>query len=134
MRYGPGRAVCRGSLRLEDEGLLEVSETAVQQSSPEATPVHALGHKAVAFRRTALDAVGGLDAVFGNDLGAAVADLCFRLRQAEWWVVFLPRAIAVSATPNEIRSGSGHSPAWGLMEQRWLRGSDPERTRSKSST
>jgi hypothetical protein len=91
-------------------------------------PVHAISHYAAMFRRSALRSVGGLDVVFAEDLGAAVIDLCFRLRQAGWAVLADPLA-TIELQPafdqeSWISSGFGTtSHAAELLQARWFNSS-----------
>jgi hypothetical protein len=88
-------------------------------------PVHALSHLAVCFRTAALRHVGGLDDIYGDDLGAAVVDLCFRLHQQGWSLLSQPLA-GLSLQPSF--SGEGWmtralqvpSRAGDLLRGRWF--------------
>ena len=81
--------------RVADGKLVEGGAASDGDPAPirSAVPVHALGHAAVAFRRRAIEAVGGFDPIFGDELWAAVIDLCFRLRARGWSVFSHPGAM-----------------------------------------
>jgi len=124
----PGMRSTAGGLIL-NEGTLEDCATA---GHPErhadlgaAYPAHAVSYQAAAFRRSAWRAVGGLDRAFEDDLGAAVIDLCFRLRQEGWSVLTDPLA-TVELQPsfgeeNWISRGvGGNSHASELLRTRWF--------------
>ena len=119
----PAGSLRRGGLRLVEGQLENMAETLPATG---AEPVHALPRHAVAFRRVALEAVGGLDAVFGNDLDSAIIDVCFRLRQGGWSVAFHPDATVVLAGPSDLLMAPGRFKASDLLEQRWLSGSNDE--------
>jgi hypothetical protein len=117
-----------GGLHLLDgkfvDGIVSAgAEAAAELAAPHF--VHALSHHAAAFRRAALRAVGGLDGAFGNDLGAGIIDVCFRLRQAGWSVVVQPFATLELqpdyAGESWVTPGlSGPSRAGDLLRTRWL--------------
>jgi hypothetical protein len=96
---------CLFDERLEDCSVAGHSDNRVDMTISH--PVHALSYQAAVIRRTAFEAAGGLDPVFGDDLGAAVIDLCFRLREAGWNVLCEPRAKV--ALPK--RSAQGWTPS-----------------------
>ena len=88
----PNGTLRHAGLRLVGERLEDLAGAEPAKPVTETCPAHALSHKAAAFRRAAVQDVGGLDPAFGDDLGAAVIDLCFRLREAGWSVAFHSRA------------------------------------------
>lgn len=115
-----------GGLYLQGSTLADCA----QSGHPEADiavlyPVHALSHLAVCFRIAAVRHVGGLDDIYGNDLGAAVVDLCFRLRRQGWPLLSQPLA-GLSLQPS--LSGEGWmtralqmpSRAGDLLRGRWF--------------
>ncbi len=117
----PDGPILSGGLRIVDG---ELEDIVVSEDGEEAYPVQALSHHAAAFRSTALKAVGGLDPTFGDDLGAALVDLCCRLQESGWSITCVPRA-TFSMLPGSAESGSkppatGHSRASDLLRQRWL--------------
>lgn len=93
-----------------------------------AFPVEALNHIAVAFRRQALEAAGGLDLIFGDELWAAVIDLCFRLRARGWSIFSQPSAIFSLAagrdSPASVVKLTSPSRAKDLLGDRWIMNSD----------
>lgn len=117
---GPDHVSRRGGMRVVDGVLVDIAATTTGLPVPAPEPVDAVTPYAVAFRRVAVEAVGGMDQAFGEDLDAAVIDLCFRLRQASWSVAFHPGAIARSAELGEGPAASRRSPGWDLLQERWL--------------
>ena len=94
-------------------------------SDPEAAlSLHALSHVAVAFRRKALEAVDGLDLMFGDELWAAVIDLCFRMRMRGWSISSQKEALfALSIgkdAPSTTSSLATPSRARDLLLHRWV--------------
>jgi hypothetical protein len=104
----PWAAACGGGLCMVDGALKDCVKAGHPEAKAELTgtyPAHALSYQAVAFRAAAVQKVGSLDAAFGDDLGAAVIDLCLRLRQSGWSVLAQPTATL------ELQSGFGED-AW----------------------
>jgi len=123
-----GTQFSAGGLLLVDGTLKDCAKNGHTESRADLDtvyPAHALSYQAAAFRRSALRAVGGLDCVFEDDLGAAVIDLCFRLRQGGWSVLADPLA-TVELTPAFTeeswisQSIGGNSHAADLLRTRWF--------------
>ena len=75
----------------------------------------------MAFRRTALEAIGGFDPQFrtaGDDV-----DLCWRLQQQGWTIGFSPGAMVWHHRRNSIRTywkqQQGYGKAEALLERKW---------------
>lgn len=116
----PDHVSRRGGMRVVNGVLVDIAATTTGLPLRAPEPVDAVTPGAVAFRRVALEAVGGMDQAFGEDLDAAVIDLCFRLRQAGWSVAFHPGAIASSSELAEGPAPPHRSPGWDLLQERWL--------------
>jgi len=117
-----------GGLCLFDDSLEDCAKSGHSDNRVDMTtfhPVHALSYQAAVVRRTAFQAAGGLDPIFGDDLGSAVIDLCFRLREAHWTVGIEPRArVGLPARSSQTwvpGALSTKSPAGDLLHQRWLK-------------
>ncbi len=121
-------ALRHGGLTLQDGILLDC----VQSGHPEPgadlavlQPMHALSHQAVCFRSAALRHAGGLDDVYGDELGAAIIDLCFRMRGQGWTVLSQPLA-SLSLQPSFTGEGwmtralQMPSRAGDLLRSRWF--------------
>lgn len=123
-----GVQVSGGGLLLVDGTLKDCAQTGHSERRTNLNivyPAHALSSQAVAFRRSAMRAVGGLDCAFEDDLGAAVIDLCFRLRQQGWSVLASPSAtVELQPAFGEqcwiSRGISGNSQAAELLRTRWF--------------
>jgi hypothetical protein len=132
---GQDGAPHHGGLHLRDGKLVDGIVSAGDEAAAELAAahfVHALSHHAAAFRRSALRAVGGLDGAFGNDLGAGIIDVCFRLRQAGWSVAVQPFATLKLqpdyAGESWVTPGlGGPSRAGDLLRTRWLGSPIPPR-------
>lgn len=126
---GSDGSLQRGGFDLIGGKLAVSEELDASDSLTELRSVHALSDCAAAFRVSAIREVGGLDPLFGDNIEAAVIDLCFRLRRAGWSVICDPRATFSPQTAD----GSGRAKALGpmhtremdLLEQRWLNSSTP---------
>jgi hypothetical protein len=125
----PGMQSTAGGLLLKDGTLEDCTTTGHPETRADLTavyPAHAVSYQAAAFRRTAWRAVGGLDRAFEDDLGAAVIDLCFRLRQAGWSVLADPLATVElqpsfgeeSWIPRGVTGGNSLSTE--LLHTRWF--------------
>ncbi|MEK6710356.1 MAG: glycosyltransferase [Nitrospinota bacterium] len=75
----------------------------------------------MAFRREALEALGGFDAQFrvaGDDV-----DLCWRLQQRGWTIGFHPAAMAWHHRRSQVgaywRQQKGYGKAEGMLERKW---------------
>jgi hypothetical protein len=120
--------ISHAGLSLTGDGVL-IDEASVQQNDnvdgAAAHKVHALSHQAVAIRRSALMAVGGLDPAYGDDLGATIIDICFRLSRAGWSVMAQPRA-TMTLLPSHVGevwitpAVTAQSRAGFLLRSRWL--------------
>ena len=113
---------CRFDDRLEDCAQADHADRRVDLGI--CHPVHAVSSYAAVIRRRAFSAVGGFDSVFGNDMSAALVDLCFRLGEAGWSVVSEPRANFELPAGSDIPLTSpaliAPSPAGDVLSARWL--------------
>ena len=109
-----------GHLRVGENPTSNFPEGTSSEREEKAPLSNALSHHAAAFRRAAVEAVGGLDRVFGDDIGAATIDLCFRLREFGWSVACHPRAtVALPGGSRVTERVWERSQAADLLRQRW---------------